>query len=120
MKFTKEMIKGSTKTLVLSVLVDGEKYGYQIIKAIRAKSDGELNFGEGSIYPALHALEKNGDVESRWESQENLPDRKYYKITPQGLSNLKSLLEEWQQFVNVVGQVYTPEKTSIAKMLNTT
>ena len=113
------MIKGSTKTLVLSVLTDGEKYGYQIIKAIRAKSDGELNFGEGSIYPALHALEKNGDVKSRWESQENLPDRKYYKITPQGLSNLKSLLQEWQQFVDVVGQVYSPEKSTITKLLNT-
>jgi DNA-binding PadR family transcriptional regulator len=117
--FAKELIKGSTKTLILSVLIDGEKYGYQIIKAIRAKSSEKLQFGEGSIYPALHALEKSGDIVSRWEKQESLPDRKYYKITPQGQSNLKSLLEEWHEFVDTVGQVYREGDSVVAKAITT-
>lgn len=112
MKFMNELIKGSTKTLVLSVLSEKDMYGYEIIKQIRAKSAKKLEFGEGSIYPALHSLEKNKFVESYWVSQENLPDRKYYKLTTLGRARLVSLLNEWREFVGAVGLVYDTSSVS--------
>lgn len=107
-----ELIKGSTKTLVLSVLSEKDMYGYEIIKQIRAKSSKKLDFGEGSIYPALHTLEKTKLVDSYWVTQENLPDRKYYKITTLGRARLISLLNEWREFVGAVGSVYDSSPVS--------
>lgn len=106
MKFSRELIKGSTKSLILAVLLEGELYGYQIVKAIREKSDDELAFGEGSIYPALHALEKDGYLTSRWMSQQDNPDRKYYVLTKKGHRVLKEHLKEWKEFSAAVNKVF--------------
>lgn len=107
MKFSKELIKGSTKGLVLAAIGDNEMYGYQIIKVIKERSSDALAFGEGSIYPALHALEKDGLVESKWLAQENLPDRKYYSLTDKGRSKLKLEVAEWKEFTEAVNGIYS-------------
>jgi DNA-binding PadR family transcriptional regulator len=105
MKFPAELLKGSIKRLILAVLADGEKYGYQISKAISERSQETLEFGEGSIYPALHSLEKSGLLQSRWVSQKDLPDRKYYSLTEKGQQTLQLSLEEWKLFVHSVNNV---------------
>lgn len=104
MKFTPELLKGSTKTLILSVLSDGELYGYQIVKAIRERSKDALEIGEGSMYPALHALEKDKYVVSVWK-EVNGRDRKYYTLTRKGQRSLKEHLKEWKTFSHAVNSV---------------
>ena len=106
MKFSRELIKGSTKSLILAVLLDGELYGYQIVKSIMDKSGNELAFGEGSIYPALHSLEKDGFLTSRWLKQTDNPDRKYYSLTRKGKRVLKANIKEWQEFSAAVNKVF--------------
>jgi DNA-binding PadR family transcriptional regulator len=106
MKYSSELIKGSTKNLILAVLNHEELYGYQVVKAISAHSNALLEFGEGSIYPALHSLEQAGYLTSRWVKQDNLPDRKYYRLTKKGERSLKTNLAEWSEFSNAVNQVF--------------
>lgn len=106
MKFSRELIKGSTKSLVLAVLNGEELYGYQIVKAIKKKSGEALEFGEGSIYPALHALEKEGLLTSHWVEQTEGPNRKYYALTRKGKGALKQALAEWTEFRSAVDKVY--------------
>ncbi len=105
MKFSKELIKGSTKNLILAVLKDGEMYGYQIIKSIADQSQEALQFGEGSIYPALHEMEKLGLLSSHWVPQEGKPDRKYYKLTPEGSQALAQGVKDWREFSHAVNHV---------------
>lgn len=105
MKFSRELIKGSTKNLILAVLADGELYGYQIVKSIREKSGDALEYGEGSIYPALHSLEKSGLLKAKWVAQESGPDRKYYTLTKKGKKVLKDRVAEWKEFSGAVNKV---------------
>lgn len=108
MKFSSELIKGSTKNIILSVLAnEGELYGYQIVKSIRRVSAESLEFGEGSIYPALHSLEKAGFVSAHWVDQDNnAPARKYYQLTKKGGRALTAGIKEWKDFVSAVDKVY--------------
>ncbi len=105
MKISSELIKGSTKSLVLSVLNEDDLYGYQIIKLINTKSENAFELGEGTIYPILHGLEKEKFVESYWKKQESAPDRKYYHITEKGKKGLKQSLSEWKDFTKAVDLV---------------
>ncbi len=106
MKFTSELLKGSTKNLILSALSRKEMYGYEIVKEIRETSEDIITLGEGSMYPALHELEKHGYLDSYWQSQEGTPDRKYYKITRKGRKLLKEAKQEWHLFSKAVNQIY--------------
>ena len=71
MKLSKELVKGSTATLVLSVLKSNDLYGYKIIKEIQLRSENVFDLKEGTLYPILHALEQEGCLESYWEEYEN-------------------------------------------------
>ncbi len=113
MKFPKELIKGSTKNLVLAVLSEGELYGYQILKEIKSRSKDALQFGEGTIYPVLHALEEEGALKSRWEEQESGASRKYYQITTQGRKVLKVAKKDWIDFSEAVNQVLKPNHSQL-------
>ena len=94
MKISKELAKGSTGLLVLSVISRGEMYGYQIIKTVEMMSDNVFQMNEGTLYPILHSLEKEGFLTSRWcESEENGRKRKYYKITKKGVPRLPFLFQ---------------------------
>lgn len=104
MKISKELIKGSTATLVLSVLKDEDLYGYNIIKKIRLLSENVFELKEGTLYPILHALEEEGLLESYWEEADNRK-RKYYHLTRKGKSRLKDKTEEWKVYSHSVGKV---------------
>lgn len=93
----KELIKGSTVTIILNALKKEPLYGYGMIKEIENKSNGVFLFKEGTLYPILHDLEKNGFIESFWHV-ENGRRRKYYKITTKGLKELKLRENEWKAF----------------------
>lgn len=93
----KELIKGSTVTLILNTLKKEPMYGYGMIKAIEERSNGIFSFKEGTLYPILHDLEEKDLVESYWEQQEQRR-RKYYRITEKGLKELDKKQTEWHIF----------------------
>ena len=96
---------------MLSLLAEGEKYGYQMIAELARRSDNTFQLKEGTLYPILHALEKEGRVKSFRREAENGRERKYYRITPTGLALLQDKAEEWRLFsekVNAVVQGCTP------------
>jgi|SRR5271157_477539 len=93
-----QLLKGTTPLLVLSVLREGELYGYEIAQRIRERSDGAFVPSEGSLYPALHALEADGALEASWQASDRGPRRRYYKITKAGLGMLEEHANEWAAF----------------------
>lgn len=106
MKISKELAKGSTALLVLSVLSKEDLYGYQIIRTVESASEKVFQMNEGTLYPILHSLEKEGFLTSYWsDSDETTRRRKYYKITPQGLKELESQKQEWRTYSRAVAKL---------------
>lgn len=104
MKISKELIKGSSAVLVLSVLKSEDLYGYKIIREIEIRSDSTFSMSEGTLYPILHALEKEKFLQSYWEEYDGRK-RKYYHITKKGLKQLESKKAEWEVFSSSVNKV---------------
>ncbi|GAA0673402.1 MAG: helix-turn-helix transcriptional regulator [Clostridium cadaveris] len=105
MKVDKSLITGSTTMLVLSLLKDGDKYGYEMIKELEKKSDETFSLKEGTLYPILHGLEVDGMVESYSKESEMGRKRKYYRLTKKGLRLLEEKKEEWNLFASKVNKV---------------
>ena len=103
--YRRELLKGSTETLLLSILADEAMYGYQLAKEMGTRSSGYFRFKEGTLYPALHRLERDGLVEGIWGTSHNGQNRRYYHITDRGRARLESMLEEWDLFTKAVNLV---------------
>jgi len=98
----RELLKGSTPLLLLSLLSEAPMYGYQIIETVRQRTGGTYTLKEGALYPALHKLEAAEFITSYWETQQNGRERRYYAIQPAGAAFLKAKKKEWNQFVDMV------------------
>jgi len=98
MKIDKSLISGSTKMLVLSLIESSDKYGYEMIQELEAKSYGTFVLKEGTLYPILHSLERDELIKSYSHKMENGRVRKYYKITKKGRGHLFSKKKEWLEF----------------------
>jgi PadR family transcriptional regulator PadR len=92
---SKALVAASTKPLVLSILLDGETYGYRIIKQMKALSGGRLEWSFGMLYPVLHRLEKDGLIASSWKSSDKDRPRKYYRLTKAGRTELEREKNQW-------------------------
>ncbi len=103
--YSKELLKGAADTLVLSSFADGEKYGYLVVKELERRSQGFFCLKEGTLYPILHRLERQGLLQARWETMANGSERRYYSLTAKGEGELADKLDEWQTFVTAVGHV---------------
>lgn len=101
----REWLKGNLDLMLLSLLEAQPMYGYQIVKELRARSADVLHLKEGTLYPALHRLEKVGLVEGTWQRRDDGVDRRYYRLTPQGLAVLPERRTEWRQFMAAVAGV---------------
>src|SRR5690625_5944096 len=88
--FNRELVKGSTSILILQLLNERDMYGYELVKEIEQRSDNNLLMKEGTLYPALHKLEKQEYIECYWQDQKKGPARKYYKITDRKSTRLNS------------------------------
>ena len=93
-----DMRTGSTATLVLSLLADQPMYGYQMVKELQRRSDGYFQLEQGTLYPALHRLERDGFVNSEWQVVSEGPSRKYYHITDAGRAELEAGAGQWRDF----------------------
>ncbi len=92
-----EALKGHLDLLLLAVLAESPAHGYAIIESLRSRSGGTFDLPEGTIYPALHRLESQGLLRSRWS--EDSPRRKrVYQLTPKGQQALSKRQEEWKKF----------------------
>lgn len=100
-----EWKKGSAELLVLSLLEDQPRHGYDISKLIHTRSGGELRFHVTSLYPLLHRLEKQGWIEGRWVEKAEQRRRRYYSLTAKGRKALRDKQQSWKHFVAMVGRV---------------
>src|SRR6187455_1681429 len=96
MKLEKELVAASSVPLILSILEEGESYGYAIIQRVRELSGGHIEWTDGMLYPVLHRLERLGHVTARWKVAESGRRRKYYRITPGGRAQLVEERRQWQ------------------------
>ncbi|MBU9720915.1 MULTISPECIES: PadR family transcriptional regulator [Bacillaceae] len=103
--FNRELVKGSTSLLLLQLLTEKDMYGYEIVKVMEKRSENALQVKEGTLYPALHKLEKQELIESYWSKQPKGPSRKYYKITENGTAILEQKTKEWKNFVTAIDKV---------------
>ena len=107
--YHKELLKGNTETLLLFLLTEKPMYGYQIVKEIENRSQGYFQFKEGTLYPALHRLEKAGWVDGIWGEASTGAPRRYYSITAKGEGVLKERLQEWERFSSAVNSIMLAE-----------
>lgn len=96
MNIDKDLVAASATPLVLSILSEGDSYGYAILKRVSELSEGELQWTDGMLYPVLHRLERNGAVEASWGRSEAGRRRKYYRLTAQGRERLASQQRQWK------------------------
>lgn len=103
-----EMLKGNTDTLLLALLELEPMYGYQIVKEVEQRSSGYFAFKEGTLYPALHRLERSNLVEGSWHDTPTNVRRRYYQITAKGRQALRDRLSEWQRFSRAMNSIMLP------------
>ena len=101
-----ELKKGNLQMLILAVVADGPRHGYAIAREIERRSQDRLKNGEGALYPALRALERDGWVVSRWETEGVVgPARRVYELTDEGQARLAAQIEEWREFAQAIDTV---------------
>lgn len=113
MAFNKELIKGSTATLVMQLLSRKKMYGYEIIKELELLSKGLFELREGTLYPILHALESDKFVTSEWVGEEGGRQRKYYYLTKAGRGHLGEKKKEWAQFRTAIDRIVFEQGGSV-------
>ncbi len=92
---SKELVAASTTTLVLSILSEGENYGYALIQRVKELSAGKVEWSEGMLYPVLHWMEREELLESEWREVESGHRRKYYRLCKEGRKALRAEKEQW-------------------------
>ncbi|MCM1088391.1 MAG: PadR family transcriptional regulator [Muribaculaceae bacterium] len=111
-KYGRQMKKGVLDMLVLKLLEEQRKYGYQLIQELQEKSGGVFCLKEGTLYPILYRLEDEQLVESKWsEPEEKQIPRKYYVLTDKGREALPQIYQIWQQIVSGVDCITGDEKS---------
>ncbi len=103
-----EIMQGTLDLLILQTLARGQQHGHRISQTIRARSGEMLSVETGSLYPALHRLEKKGWLESEWKMSENNQRARYYSLTKAGRKQLAAEHDKWLQLVQAVSGVLDP------------
>ena len=106
-KLQKELVAASSVPLVLSILSDGDSYGYAIIQRVKELSDGKIQWTDGMLYPVLHWLEDQGLVRSRWAKSESGRKRKYYSLQPDGRQALRQQKEQWALVSSTLNKLWS-------------
>ena len=103
--FSAEVKKGSAALLVLALVEERPRHGYEISKLIESRSSGALSFRVASLYPMLYRLEKRGWVEGRWVEKAGERRRRFYRLTPEGRKVLAAQRDTWREFVLAVARI---------------
>ena len=106
MAISKDLVAASATALVLSILSEGENYGYAIIKRVHKLSGGQMQWTDGMLYPVLHRLEGQKLIQSKWRESETGRKRKYYKIKKEGTKVLKEQQNQWKVVYSTLRQLW--------------
>ncbi len=102
---TKALQKTSAEMVVLALLEERQRHGYELAKLIETRSEGKLEFHVASLYPLLYRLEAKGWVEGRWIERPNERRRRFYRITPAGKKMLALQRQSWREFIETLDRV---------------
>jgi PadR family transcriptional regulator, regulatory protein PadR len=106
--FSKNLVAASVEPLLLTLLADGQMYGYEIIQQVHELSGGRIRWSASKLYPLLHHLENEGLVKARWYPSESGPDRKYYQLTPKGEAALEATKRDWLEVNAILARLWGP------------
>lgn len=109
---SKELVAASTVPLVLSVLTEGENYGYALIQRVRELSKGRVEWTEGMLYPVLHWMEKERLIESEWREADSGRKRKYYRLCKKGRTALRQEREQWMTIHETLSKIWQTQSRS--------
>src|SRR5437868_6475393 len=101
----RELKKGSAELMILSLLEDRARHGYEISKLIEQRSGGTLRFNVASLYPLLYRLEKRGWIQGRWVEKTGQRRRRYYRLKAAGRHMLKAQRTTWREFVAAINRI---------------
>ena len=101
----RELKKGSAELLILSLVEDQPRHGYDIGNLIEQRSKGRLRFNVASLYPMLYRLEKRGWIQGRWVEKPGQRRRRYYRLTAEGKKILKAQRNSWREFVEAINSI---------------
>src|SRR5262245_38983329 len=107
-----EFLQGTLEMLILRTLQWGPQHGHGIGQAIRTQSDDLLQVETGSLYPALHRLQKRGWLKAEWGTSEANQRAKYYRLTAEGKTQLLREHDRWTQLVGAIGRIMNPAPES--------
>jgi DNA-binding PadR family transcriptional regulator len=108
MKRQKELLKSNIDSLLLCLIGQQPMYGYQIIKELDNQSHGYFKYKEGTLYPALHRLEKKGFLVAKWQIASGGRQRRYYHLTEKGQNILAERRDQWVDFLSAMNMIIQP------------
>ena len=106
--FEGDLLRSIAVPVVLRLLNEKAMYGYEIIKEVHNRTNGEFQWKEGTLYPCLHRMEGEGLIKSEWQQAESGRKRKYYLLTSKGKKQLSVKVAEWGKFVASVNGLFSP------------
>jgi len=109
---SKELVAASTVPLVLSVLTQGESYGYELIQRVRELSGNRIAWTEGMLYPVLHWMEDEDLIEAEWREAETGRKRKYYRLRKEGRKALQTEQQQWLTVHETLTKLWKPQPRS--------
>jgi PadR family transcriptional regulator len=101
----KELKRGSTELLIMALIEERARHGYEIAKMIGERSDGVLQFHVTTLYPMLYRMEKRGWIKGQWVEKPGQRERRYYKLTAAGRKVLAAQRQTWLEFITALNQV---------------
>ena len=104
-----ELLQGTLDMLILRTLQWGPQHGHAIGQAIRVQSSDVLQVETGSLYPALHRLQKRGWLKAEWGTSDANQRAKYYRLTPAGRAQLSRAQDRWTQLITAIGRIMGPQ-----------
>lgn len=102
MKLERELMRGAGPTAVLQLLSARPMYGYELVEALNARTEGVLAMGQSTLYPMLYNLEAKGLIEPEWQESDSGRERKYYRLTGKGRKKLKADLDDWSRLATAL------------------
>ncbi|MCA9238820.1 MAG: PadR family transcriptional regulator [Planctomycetales bacterium] len=112
-KKEQNLLQGSLDLLILNSLAGGAKHGYAVARHIQAASDEFLKIEEGSLYPALHRMERRGWIAAEWGASESNRRAKFYRLTRAGRAQLRVEVAAWREMADAIGKVLGAAPTSL-------
>lgn len=110
---TKSLNGASISPVILSILKNGDSYGYDIIQQVKERTGGQLEWAAGSLYPVMHRMQTNGWITDYWFEPEGERRRRYYSITSKGLKALSAQRKDWMMFHNLLAGLWNETQGEI-------